>query len=364
MDTKFLVALHRGMNLTFLRFQKLKSYFGGDWAAAFHAGKRELLEAGLDLRGVEKFLANRDQINPEHEQALLEKCGARVLIHGEKNFPQPLEHIPQPPVLIFCRGKLEETDFPAIAVVGSRKVSSYGRRVAEKIVGELADAGITIVSGLAFGADTLAHKVALEHGSRTIAVLGNGIDTVYPQTNKSFAETFLKEDRGVLLSEYLPHTEMHPEYFPVRNRIVAGLAKATLILEAAERSGSLITAELAVDQGREVFSVPGEIFAEQSAGCNQLLAKGQAAPALSGLQILAALGLGNLQEKKSAQKTIPTTETEGKILALFENGEKQHLDDLVRSSPFPPPVTSSTLSILEIKGLVRNLGNQTYVKNV
>lgn len=364
MDTKFLVALHRGMNLTFLRFQKLKSYFGGDWAAAFGADKRKLLEADLDPRGVEKFLGNRDQINPEHEADLLKKCGASVLVHGESGFPQVLENIPQPPVLLFCRGALEETDFPAIAVVGSRKVSSYGRRVAEKIVGELADAGITIVSGLAFGADTLAHKIALEHGGRTIAVLGNGIDTVYPQTNKSFAEKFVNENRGVLLSEYLPHTEMHPEYFPVRNRIVAGLAKATLILEAAEKSGSLITAELAVDQGREVFAVPGEIFAEQSAGCNQLLEKGQACPALSGVQILASLGLRNLAEKKVAQKNIPTTETEGKILALFENGEKQHLDDLVRGSPFPPPVTSSTLSILEIKGVVRNVGNQTYVKNV
>ncbi|MBT3349419.1 DNA-protecting protein DprA [bacterium] len=363
-DEKFLVALHRGMNLTFARFGKLQKFFGGDWRATFDGKIKDFQAADLDPRGIEKFLSVREKLDPDWEIEQLEKCGARVLVFGRENFPQNLESIHNPPALLFCRGEFLDTDFPAIAVVGSRKLTSYGRRAGEKIVGEIAAAGITIVSGLAFGADTLAHQIAVKNGARTIAVLGNGIDTVYPQQNAKFAAEFLAKNCGAVLSEYLPGTEVRPENFPVRNRIVAGLAKAVIVLEAAEKSGSLITAELAVEMGRDIFAVPGEIFAENSAGTNALIFKSQAAPALSGEQILENLGLKNLAPKKAAQLAIPTTSTEAEILKLLESGEKVHLDDLVRNSPFPAPVTSSTISILEIKGLVRNLGQQIYVKNV
>ena len=362
MEKKFLLAAHRALNLTAARFFKLKKFFGGNWEKIWHAEIADLRAAELDPRGAEKFLRNRKKISPDAEIEKIEKCGAQILVLGEKNFPQQLENIPQPPVILFCRGEILPTDFPSISVVGSRKITNYGRRAAEKIVGEIADAGISIISGLAFGADTVAHEIALAHNSRTIAVLGNGIDKIYPQKNFHFAEKFLAEKRGAILSEYFPGTEIRPENFPTRNRIVAGLSLATIVLEAADRSGTLITAGLAAEQGREIFAVPGEIFSKNSVGTNKLILRGNAHPAISGAQILEHLKLKNISEKKAAKKKIPTTEIEQKILRIFGD-EKIHIDEIIRAAAVSGAVVSSNISILEIKGLIKNLGNQFYAKN-
>ncbi len=357
-----MVAVHRAMGLTFLRYKKLKSFFANDWQKVWEANIKDLQAVGLDTPGITKFLKSREKISPEQELELLEKCGAKVLVYGEKNYPKTLENLYSPPVLLFSRGEILPTDFPAIAVVGSRNLTNYGKRAIEKIVGEISRENITIISGLALGADFQAHRIALQNGARTIAVLGSGIDNISPKTNENFAEKFLTEKRGAILSEYLPGTEIRPENFPVRNRIVAGLSKAVIVIEAAKKSGSLITAELAVNQGKEVFAVPGEIFAKNSAGTNEIIWKGQATPALSGHQILEDLGLKNIAKKKEAQKLIPTSEIEDKVLSLFD-ADKIAINDLFRKSDLPQSVISSTLAILEIKGLVVNNGNQVYSKN-
>jgi DNA processing protein len=361
-DIKYMVAVHRAMNLTFLRYKKLKSFFANDWQKVWGANIRDLQASELDTPGISNFLQSREKISPEKEMELLKKCGAEVLVYGEKDYPQNLANLYSPPVLLFCRGKILPTDFPAISVVGSRKLSSYGQRAIEKIVGEISREGVTIVSGLALGADFQAHRTALNNGARTIAVLGSGIDNISPKTNENLAEKFLAEEKGAILSEYLPGTEIRPENFPVRNRIVAGLSRAVIVIEAAIKSGSLITAELAVNQGKEVFAVPGEIFAKNSAGTNQIIWKGQAAPAISGHQILEDLGMKNIAKKKEAQKLIPTTEIEDQVLALFTE-DKMPINDIFRQSDLAQSVISSTLAILEIKGLVKNLGNQIYSKN-
>lgn len=184
-----------------------------------------------------------------------------------------------------------------------------------------------------------------------------------PLQNKYFAEKFLAENRGAIISEYFPDSETQPENFAIRNRIVSGLAKAVLIIEAAEKSGSLITAEIAIEQNREVFAVPGEIFATNSAGTNQLLFQGSAHPALNGKDILEICGFRDFAKKQKAKSQIPQTGVEGDILKFFESESKIHLDDLIRMSCLPGHVISSTVSILEIKGFLLHCGRQVYAKN-
>ncbi len=361
-EQKYLLAVHKAMNLTMPRFLKLKSFFKNDWEAVWKAKIGDFMEAGIDKKGIETFFKKQPTASITKELGLMEKCGANILVYGEVNYPSQLENIAQPPAILFCRGEILESDFPSISVVGSRNITAYGKRALEKIVNEISSAGITIVSGLALGTDTLAQKCAIKNGARTIGVLGNGIDKIYPSTNATFGEKFLRDKEGAILSEYFPGVAPRPEYFPTRNRIVAGLSKATVVIEAAEKSGSLITAGMAVDFGKDIFAVPGEIFAKNSLGNNGLIARGEASVALSGEQILQDLGFKNLAEKKEAQKNIPQTGIEADVLALFEN-EKRHIDELIRLAKFPGAVVSSTVTILEIKGLVKNLGNQIYVKN-
>ncbi len=360
---KYLLALHRGLNLTSHRFEKLKIYFQSDWKRCYTAKISEWQRAEVDEKGITKFFSKRPELNPDKELALLHQCNATVLIKGTSQYPHSLLHTYDAPPLLFCRGNLKENDFPSISVVGSRKISSYGKRAGEQIVKELALRGITIISGLAYGVDMLAHQTAVAHQSRTIAVLGNGIDSIYPQAHSKQAEHWLEEDKLVILSEHLPGTPGIPEYFPRRNRIVTGLSRATIVVEAAAKSGSLISAELALEQNREVFAVPGEIFSPTSTGCNQLIADQKAIPALSGDQILSHLGLNNLSEQRQAQTQIPKIGIEADILRLFQGNEKYHIDDLSRNSVIPHHQLTSTLMIMEMKGLVQQLSNQLYVKN-
>ncbi len=357
---KFLIATHKALHLTLIRYQKLKIFFENDFEKVWNASIKDLQAAELDSRGIEKFLTTRAQISPEKECERLAKLNINTLKYGTKEYPRLLENIYNPPIVLFARGELRESDFPAIAVVGSRKVSPYGQRAAEKIVGELAQSGVTITSGLAYGVDTLAHKIAVENGARTIAVLGCGIDQIYPKSNQRFGLDLIHNNTGVILSEYFPGTEPAPENFPVRNRIVAGMSRGILVIEAAKKSGSLITAELGVDMGRDVFSVPGDIFSKNAEGTNDLIVKGMATPVLSGQQILEELGLQQIAAHQEAKKNIPTTEVERDILSFFSEADQLELDQIIRLADIPNSVVISTIAILEIKGLVKHLGRQIY----
>ena len=357
----FLLALHKACNLTFNRFECLKTFFQGDFERAFKASISDWQECGIDKRGIEKFFSQREEVHP---QALFETCahlGLKILVHGEKDFPISLEQIPSPPVILFVRGELLPQDFLSVAVVGSRKLSSYGRRATEHILEPLVRAGVTIISGLAFGTDRLAHELALKNGGRTIAVLGNGIDYFFPATNRSLGEQILHTNSGAVISEYFPQTPVCPAYFPIRNRLISGLAKATLIIEAGKKSGTLITANAANAQGREVFALPGDIFAPHSEGPHQLLLEGMAHPLISGHQILEFLGK---TENQRAPQALPEEGIEADILRLFEGGERLHIDELIRKSPLPQAVLTSHLMCLEVKGWVINMGYQTYVRNL
>ncbi len=362
-NLEFLLAVHRTVNLTFLRFSKLKEFFHHDWKSVWNGKINEWQQSGVDKLGIEKFFGNRKNIDPEKEGDRVKKCGAKILIYGEQAYPFPLLTISNPPTVLFIKGDLLETDFPSVSVVGSRGVSAYGRRVIEEIIGKIAESGITIVSGLAIGADTLAHKTALKNKSRTICVLGNGIDFVYPEQNQRFAEQIIREKKGAIISEYFPGESARPENFPVRNRIVAGLSKITIVIEAAEKSGSLITAQLALEEGREVFAAPGDIFSKNSKGTNTLLLKSEAAPLLSAQQILELLGISVLDSQKRMKQNIPFTDEEKEILELFGTEHRMHINELIQKSKYPSSAISSRLALMELRGIVKNVGNQMYIRS-
>ncbi len=354
----FVLAIHRGLNLTHARYEKLKLFFDGDWEKAFSAPLSDWHKAGIDPKGIEKFFSTSPKLDPQKELDLVQKCGATVLLYDDENYPLPLKNISQPPALLLVRGKIVWDDFPCLAVVGSRKISAYGRQVLGHLLTPITESGTTIVSGLALGTDSEGHRFALGKGVRTLAVLGNGIDHIYPAANRALGEKIINQ--GAIISEYLPGIEAIPEYFPHRNRIVAGLSKGTLVIEGAKKSGSLITAHLANDFGREVFAVPGSLFSTTSGGTNELIEQGVAHPALSGEQILELCGI----EKTPMTQKVEPTELELKILNCFATPDPIHIDDLVRNSEFSLPVFSSHLMLLEVKGWIRNLGGQMYVKNV
>lgn len=360
-NLSYLLSVARSLNLTSKRYDVLCKGFKSDWEAVFKATEMELWPY-LPQNTVVKFLEKRKLVDPAEELLRVKKTGAKVLVRGAVNFPIQLENIPDPPSFLFVLGELRESDFPSISIVGSRKLTIYGKRILCKWGQEIAQKNITIVSGLAYGADIMAHKIAVENNCRTIGVLGSGIDRVYPQRHEPFVKEMLRRDLGVLVSEFLPGSEVRPENFPIRNRIVSGLSKATLVIEGALKSGSLITARIANEQGREVFCVPGELFAPFSAGPNQLIAKGESHLALSSQQILEMSGFGADQIEKRVKLDFPLTDLEKQILDFFGMNQKIHIDDLIRNSGLLASILSSQILLLEMKGLVQHLGNQIYVK--
>ncbi len=362
-QTPYLVAIHRCINLTQKRYKYLKTFFKNDFKKAFKASICDWQQAGLEKKVIEKFFTDRTKTNPKKEIELLGKCDASVIVCDSSDLFLSLKNIHNPPVLLFVRGEILETDFPSISVVGSRKISPYGKRAAHFILEDIVRENITIVSGLAYGTDGLAHQIALDNGGRTIGVLGNGIDEICPKRNKNLGERILTENRGAIISEYLPGTGGRPENFPVRNRIVAGLSRGTILIEAAKRSGTLITARLANEMGREVFAVPGEIFSKTSEGTNQLISDGAAHLALSGASIIETLNFHHHKITKETRKDFPLSDTDRIILQVFDGRSKLHIDDIYNLCSLENSVISSTLLLLEMRGIVHNLGNQTYDYN-
>ena len=259
-------------------------------------------------------------------------------------YPPLLAELHDPPAGLFVRGEaIELLAAPAVAVVGARSCSAYGAQVARSLARELADAGLVVVSGLARGIDGEAHRGALEAKGATVAVLGCGIDRDYPVAHATLAGRIA--ETGLIVSEYPPGTEPAPWRFPARNRVIAGLALATVVVEARERSGALITADFALELGREVFAVPGEITAALSAGTNHLLRQG-AAPLLSVEDVLLALGL----ERRAPRKARAVSPAAARLLDLLADGA-QAADDLVARSGNAAREVSAALTELELAGL-------------
>jgi DNA processing protein len=259
--------------------------------------------------------------------------------------------------VLHVRGSLETRDEWAVAVVGTRRASVYGKEAARMIATGLARAGVTVVSGLARGIDTVAHRAALEAGGRTLAVLGSGLDIIYPYENKQLAAQVV--ERGALISEYALGTRPEGRNFPPRNRIISGLTLGTVVVEAGRSSGALITADFAAEQGRDVFSVPGSIFARGSQGTNNLIQQG-AKVVCDISDVLEELNLTMISEQAQARAIIPDNETEAALLEHL-SGEPVHVDALGRAVDLPISEVTSTLALMELKGQVRQVGGMNYV---
>lgn len=363
-NTKYFMAVHRAMSLTFRRYESLMDSFHGDWESVWNASASDLRNADIENKAIDRFISARKEFEPEQLLEVFIEKNIHCVGIEDQNYPLSLKDIYNPPVMFFTRGELRQEDFPGIAVVGARRMSSYGQRVIDHLVGDLARQGITIVSGLALGVDVAAHKATVKAGGRTIAVLGNGIDMIYPATNRAFGEQMLAEETGVICSEYFPGVEARAEFFPHRNRIVMGMSRAAIVIEAAMRSGSLITARLGLEQGKDVFAVPGEIFSDMSEGTNWLLTKGEAYAALSAEQIMEQLNMDGHMAQKSLQQRLPLGIEEMELMVVFENESKLHIDEIIRRAGQSAPVVSSMVAMLELKGYVCHTGNQVYAKNI
>ena len=339
-----------------VRLRALLDVFG-DVQTAWEAPAEALRAVRLDARSLRNLLQVRKEVNLDHLLRKVTESGAQVLTWESSDYPAILKEIPDPPPLLFVKGHLCPEDEWAIAMVGTRKATTYGREVARRLARDLAQNGVTVVSGLARGVDGIAHRAALEAGGRTLAVLGSGVDVIYPPEHRQLASQIA--ENGAVISDYPLGTKPEACNFPARNRIISGLSLGVLVVEAGVRSGALITAGFAADQGRDVFAVPGNILSPASTGCNQLLRDG-AAVITEARDVLDALHLDRLPEQQVMRALLPANEIEAAILEHL-TAEPQHIDSLSRETQLPVAVVSSNLAIMELKGMVRQVGALQYV---
>ena len=341
--------------------QKIKilmSYFGSGekiWISSLS----ELMSSGINEKLAQTIITERNKINPQIEWDKLAQENVRAISFFDDTYPTLLREIPSAPQILYVKGDYDFNSAPMIAIVGSRKFSSYGERVATSIAHDLAKAGLTVVSGLALGIDTFAHKGALAGNGKTLAVLGSSLEdkNIGPRVNFNLSRHVIAN--GALVSDYPLATPAAPQTFPARNRLMAGLTLGTVVIEAAPASGTLITANMALDFNREVFAVPGSIFSPSSQGTNQLIKSG-AKIVTSVSDILEELNLEKFQQKKVIQEFIPASKEEETIFKIISN-EPTHIDRIIKLSKISTSSVSSILIILEMKGIVKDIGGQNYV---
>ncbi len=330
----------------------------GDLQTAWNASRDELRAGGLGERAADSLVRTRSRISLDDEMDRVQRAGVRITTLADDDYPRLLREIPSPPPVLYVRGSLLPEDEHAVGIVGTRRITAYGREMSRRLSADLAASGVTIVSGLARGVDGIAHASALESGGRTVAVLGCGLDTIYPPEHRKLAEQIT--DSGALVSEFSLGTPPDAPNFPVRNRIISGLSLGVVVVEAPIKSGALITANFAGDQGRTVFAVPGSALSSASAGTIQLLRDG-AAVAATGDDVLTFLNLGVRQIEMETRQMLPANEAERSVLELL-TAEPRHIDEIAIDSGLPIGSLSAQLLQMQLKGLVRNVGTQHYVR--
>lgn len=339
-----------------VRISHLKEHFGS-LQAAWEASEGGLKQAGLDSRSVDSLLLLRSRIPLDVEMEKLERYKVKALACEDPSYPSRLKEVYDCPPVLYVRGNLSPQDEPCLAVVGTRRATIYGRQVTEEIVDDLTRSNITIVSGLARGIDSVAHRTAIDAGGKTIAVFASGLDIVYPAENAKLAQAIM--ERGALVSEHPLGIRPKAENFPLRNRIMSGLSLGVLVIEAGERSGALITAHQAVEQNRDVFAVPGSILSPASKGTNRLIQEG-AKLVCNCDDILGELNLTTIAQQLEIEEFQPASEVESAITKQLTS-EPNHIDEICRHSGLAMPEVSSTLAMLELKGIVKQVGNMNYV---
>ncbi len=344
--------------------QSLLRRFGSP-RAVLAAGPGELREVeGVGPKLTGKILAAGGAVDVEEELALCRQHGIDILIESDPRYPRLLREIADPPGVLFVRGRLEARDALAVGIVGTRHATHYGLRQAERLAGSLARAGLTVVSGLARGIDAAAHRGALQAGGRTIAVLASGVMNIYPPEHENLAAEVAA--CGALVSEQPARAAPLAGSFPQRNRLISGLALGVIVVEAAQRSGALITARHAMEQGREVFAVPGNADSRASGGCHRLIRDGAklietADDVLEELGPLVEAAPGSDGQVVRHPAELMLNETERQVLAAVAT-EATSIDQVVAASGLPVAAVLATLSVLEIRRLVRRLSGSTVVR--
>jgi len=344
-----------------VRLRKLAAFFG-DLERAWRAEAFDLARAGMDDKSIGAILTAQRELDPQREVERVEAAGLQALCWDDDEYPALLRHVHDPPPVLFVRGRLTVADGAAVAIVGTRKATPYGRDVAAMLAGELARSGVTVVSGLARGIDAIAHEAALAAGGRTVAVVGCGAEQVYPPQHAALAARIAAN--GAVVSDYPVGAPPEPANFPPRNRIISGMSLGTVVVEADVRSGALITAEFAAEQGRDVFAVPGNIYSAASRGTNRLLVTG-AAPFLDTPSLLEHLNLRSVDagvngERRTFAAADETLGTAERALLLRMTHEPTTVDDLVREMGIPAEQVSALLVMLELRGAVRQAGINRY----
>lgn len=356
------LKLHLADGVGAITFGRLVKYFGGP--------ERASQASVAQLRGVEGVgektaaaIAAVDDKAVDAELALAERCGVQIICRDEPAYPDALKNIYDPPAVLYVKGSIQAADAVSIGVVGSRRCTQYGLEQAERFGGLLARAGFSVISGGARGIDAAAHRGALNAGGRTLAVMGCGLCTLYPPENAQLFEKIVAEGRGALISELPMQTAVLAGNFPTRNRLISGMSLGVLLIEAAHRSGSLITARVALEQGREVLAVPGRVDSPFSAGTNDLIAKGSAAMARDLDDVLEALETvgqvikddGVSQASVQPARPAPPLSSEEQALLSCLADTELSLDELVRRSGQPTAKVTAAMTMLALKGQVKQM---------
>ncbi len=340
-----------------VRFRNLLEAFG-DAETAWNAPVEALRGAGLSAKLVENLCQIRSQVVLEKIWDRIQAQNIHVLTWEDEDYPRRLNEIEQPPPVLYLRGDLKIEDEWAVAIVGTRRITPYGRQVAEEVSSMLARNGVTVVSGLARGVDAVAHQAAVQANGRTLAILGSGIDRIYPPENQRLAEQIISH--GAVISDYPLGTPPEGSNFPPRNRIISGLSLAVIVIEANIDSGAMITATFAAEQGRELFSVPGNILAPQSKGTNQLIRDG-ARILLDPQEVLEIHNLQQVTAQQTARQILPGDPVEAQLYQVL-GPEPLHVDDIRSQTGMSIEKVSSTLALMELKGMVRQVGGMNYVR--
>src|SRR3990172_8171962 len=353
---KYWIGFSRAAGMGAVRLRALLDHFGDIEAAGF-AGEPVLRQTGIGPHAVGGLLEARRSLDLDGEVDRLDHAGFDFLTWDDETFPPPLLESASPRIVLYRWGALRPDDRYAVALVGTRRPTAYGQAVARDVATALAVHGVTVISGLARGVDSIAHRAALDAGGRTLAVLGSGLDEIYPPEHRSLAQEIAGQ--GALLTEYPLGVRPEAGNFPVRNRIVAGLARAVVVVEAGEASGALITADFAAEQGRDVFAVPGSIYSRASRGTNRLLLTG-ATPLTSPEHMLEALRVPAALPMEEENLVWTGGELE-MLLAGLLSDDPIHADDLVARTRRTPSEVMAALAMLELQGRAVQVGGMNYV---
>lgn len=356
-DLKYWLGFNLVKGIGPAKLQAMLDYFGSV-TAAWEASPEQLRKIGLDSRAIENFLDARQSLDLASELARVQAAGIHLLTWQSENYPAYLREIPNPPPLLYVRGDLKESDQWAVAVVGTRRLTAYGRQITRELVSGLVRNHITVVSGLARGIDAEAHRTAVDMGGRTLAVLGSGLDSIYPAEHRQLAQK-IAAGHGAILSDYALGVQPEAKNFPPRNRIISGLSLGVIVVEAGERSGALITTKFALEQDREIFAVPGNINSPVSKGPNRLIQRG-AKLVMTVEDVLEELNLTMVAEHTAVQMALPESAEEAELYGRLSH-QPIHVDDLSRATGFSSQVVSSTLTMMELKGMVQQVGGMKYV---